>query len=328
MPANLTPQYLAAEQRFREAVSTEEKIEALREMLATIPKHKGTEKMQADIKRRLAALRRELQTERRRGRRIHPFKVERQGAGQVVLLGFPNVGKSSLIRALTNAEPEVAAYPFTTQRPIPGMMPYENVQIQLVDTPPLTLDYLAPWLPDLARRADAALLMVDLSSDDVLEQVETIRERLAKQRIELVKTVPVQTEPLTKYLPALMVGNKQDREGAAERFAILQELYAEQFPLLAISVQTGAGLEELRRGLWERLGVVRVYTKEPGQKPDLAEPYVLKRGSTVLDLAAAVHRDFVEGLRFARIWGEGMYDGQPVKRSHVLRDGDIIELHL
>jgi ribosome-interacting GTPase 1 len=327
MPANLTPQYRAAEERFRQAVTPEEKLEALQEMLATLPKHKGTEKMQADIKRRMARLRQEEEEQRRRGRRGGHFRVEKQGAGQAVLVGFPNVGKSSLVVALTNAELEVADYPFTTHLPGPGMMPFENVQIQLVDTPPLTEDYLEPWLPDLVRRADVALLVVDLGSDEVLEQVETVRQRLAARHVHLVGREPEAPEAFQLYRRTLLVGNKADVEGSAERLEVLQEWYGQEFLIVAVSARTGAGLEEFRRTLWDFLEKVRVYTKVPGKKPDLTQPFVLPRGSTVLDLAAAIHQDLAAGLKFARIWGKEAHDGQPVARDHVLHEGDVLELH-
>ncbi|MGQ9590166.1 MAG: GTPase [Planctomycetota bacterium] len=328
MPANLTPQYKAAEERFRRAVTHDEKMEALQEMLATIPKHKGTEKMQADIKKRIARLRQEEEEQRRRGKRGGYFRVEKQGAGQAVLVGFPNVGKSSLVVALTNADLEVADYPFTTHLPSPGMMPFENVQIQLVDTPPLTADYLEPWLPDLVRRAEVALLVVDLGSDDLLEQVETVRQRLAAMHIHLVGREPEEPDAFNLCRRTLVVGNKVDAEGSTERLIVLRELYGQEYLIVPVSARTGAGLEEFRRILWDFLQKVRVYTKVPGKKPDLSQPFVLPQGSTVLDLASSIHHDFVEGLKFARIWGAEAHDGQTVGRDHVLHEGDILELHL
>ena len=137
MPANLTPEYLAAEEEFKSAQSHEEKIAALERMLSTVPKHKGTEKLQADIKRRLSRERKE--GHKKGGARTVPFwLVKKEGAGQVALIGPPNAGKSSLLAALTNARPEVADYPFTTHAPTPGMMAYENIQVQLIDLPPVS----------------------------------------------------------------------------------------------------------------------------------------------------------------------------------------------
>ena len=145
MPANLTPEYERAEQRYREAGDDAERLEALREMLSTIPKHKGTEKMQADLKRRISQLVK-AGGKRARARTVDPFHVPRGGAGQIVLLGLPNVGKSMLVATTTDASVKVAEYPYTTALPVPGMWPYQDVQIQVVDTPPVTAEHVPPGL--------------------------------------------------------------------------------------------------------------------------------------------------------------------------------------
>jgi len=143
MPANLTPDYLAAERDYKQAATPAERIAALERMLATVPKHKGTEKIQADLKRRLSQARKES-TKKGAAHSVPFYLVEKEGAGQVVLLGPPNAGKSQLVAALTHAHPEVADYPFTTRLPTPGMMSYQNVQIQLIDLPPLSEEFMEP----------------------------------------------------------------------------------------------------------------------------------------------------------------------------------------
>src|SRR6266849_6075747 len=283
MPANLTPQYLEADRKFKAATTLQDKLTALEEMLATIPKHKGTDRMQGDLKRRIAKLRDQMQRQKKSGGRGRPFyHVEREGAGQVVLVGPPNAGKSALLRALTNALPEIADYPFTTRAPLPGMMVYENVQVQLVDLPPVTPEVTEGWLYGIIRTADAAALVVDLATDDVLSQTEQIQALLDQAKLALVGT------PTAAH---------------------------------------GTGLETLRRALFELLGVVRVYSKPPGRKVDTSTPFVLKRGSTVMEAAHAIHKHFVAKLKFARLWGKDEYQGQMVGRDHVLEDGDVIELH-
>ena len=334
MPANLSPEYLAAEQRFKSAKRIPEKIEALEEMLSTIPKHKGTEKMQADLKRRLSKLRGEAQKKGGAVRTLPIYHLEREGAGQVALVGAPNVGKSLLVRRLTHAQPEVADYPFTTRLPTPGMMPFENVQFQLLDLPPVSDQFMESWVPTLVRQADAAALVVDLSADDLLEEVETTQLLLEKHKIRL-------GAPTSNALPlgvavkrTLLVGNKLDLPGAEENLAALRDLLGETLaggwaaPMLAASAETGAGLETFKRAVFDLLEVIRVFSKAPGKKPDSAAPYVLKRGSTVLDLATHVHKDFATQLKFARLWGRGKFEGQMVHRDYVLTDGDILELHI
>jgi ribosome-interacting GTPase 1 len=324
MPANLTPEYLAAERKWKEAATPQDKLAALEEMLATIPKHKGTEKMQADIKRRIAKTRNELQQRRKGAARQKPFyHVEKEGAGQVVLVGPPNSGKSSVLRALSRAEPEVADYPFTTRVPLPGMVTFENVQIQLVDLPPLSLEMSEGWLYGIIRTADAVLLVVDLADDDVLEQTQTVLQMLGEARVPLRPPAAVPAPGK----PAMVVGLKVDAPGARERLALLQEAIGGALPLLAASTVTGENLEELRRRLFDLLEVIRVYSKPPGRKPDRSTPFVLKRGSTVLDAAEAIHKDFVQRFRFARLWGRKEFSGQMVGRDHVLEDEDVVELH-
>jgi ribosome-interacting GTPase 1 len=327
MPANLTPQYLEAEKRFRQAKTPAEKISALEDMLALIPKHKGTEKMQADLKRRLSKAREEAQRKGKAGARGFAYHVPREGAGQVVLVGPPNSGKSTLLAMLTNAEPEIAPYPFTTRKPLPGMMEFENIKIQLVDLPPLAPDWTEGWVFALVRNADLALVVVDLASDEVLDQVEQVRRQLAEHKIRLVgRAAQGSAEDAVAAKRALLVGNKEDDEGAKERAALLSEL-ALDWPFLTVSAASGSNLETLRRALYDSLGIVRVYTKSPGKKPDLEAPFVLKQGATVLDVAEAIHKDLAASLKFARVWGVDKFDGQRVTREYVVQDGDVIELH-
>jgi small GTP-binding protein len=326
MPTNLPPQYFDAEKRFREAKTTPEKVEALEAMLAIMPHHKGTDKLRAGLRKRLSKLRDE-QERRKGGSRAALFSVKREGAGQVALVGVPNAGKSQLMAALTNAEPEVGDYPFTTQLPQAGMAPFENIQIQLVDLPPLSLEHTEHWAFNIMRGADALLVVLDLSQDPVSE-LETIREILEGQRIILEGEATKDTEPGSFIKRWLLVGNKGDLPGAAEYAAIFRELYGERFPLTIISAQEGTGLEGVRSRLFSLLNVLRVYSKRPGHEAVLNNPVILPQGSTVLDLAKEIHKDFAAKLDYARIWGQGKYDGQRVNRDYTLHDGDIIELHM
>lgn len=337
MPANLTPDYLAAEQEFKEATTLPDKIAALQKMLAVIPKHKGTEHMRGELRQRLSKLKQEAQqAARHASARESLYRVERQGAGQAILVGAPNTGKSSLVAALTQARPAVAEYPFTTQLPAPGMIPYGGVQIQLVDMPPITADYFEGWQGDLVRRADLALLVADLADDALLEQTEAVLERLAAAKVLLTNERLPADRPGVAHVPTLLVANKREAPGAQERLEILRELYGDRFPILAVSTRTGEGLEALKETLFDRLEIIRVFAKPPGKAPDLEAPFVLKRGSTVLDFAGAVHKDFLTSLKSARIWGSPLsaspagsakHPGQSVERDHLLADGDVVELH-
>jgi len=332
MPANLTPQYMAAEQRFKQASSHEEKIACLEEMLRVMPKHKGTDKLQADLKRRLSKLRQEAQKAAATHRGFS-LSVEAEGAGQVVMVGPPNVGKSALLGALTKATPEVADYPFTTRRPMPGMMPFENVQIQLVDMPPIAQEHMEPWMSQIVRHADAVLLVVDLADPAVLDAVELSAAVLQEWKIlpTAHALTPTEEEALAVgVVPqrSLLLGNKCDMPASKENWDVIQELYSARWPMLAVSATQGYNLEALRRELYTLLDVVRVYTKAPGKKPDLSAPFAMPRGSTVVEVAATVHKDFATHLKFARIWGTEKYDGQMVQRDYLVQEGDVIELHM
>ncbi len=322
MPANLTPQYLEAERRFRQATTPEEQLAALEEMMATIPKHKGTEHMRADIRRRMAKVRTEAARRKSAGKGPTWHHVPREGAGQIVLVGPPNAGKSRLLAALSNATPVVAPYPFATRAPLPGMVPFEDVKIQLVDLPPIAPETAEPWLFALIRQADGALLVADLADDDLLAGLEQTLELAAQFRVRLGRHGEGED-----VLPSLLVAAKADAGGATVRLQILREMYGTRFPVLAVSAEEGMNLEALRGEMFRLLDVIRIYTKAPGQRPDKSVPFVLPRGATVQDAAAAVHKDFVERLKYARIWGARAFDGQMVQREHVLEDGDVLELH-
>ena len=326
MPTNLPPQYFDAEKRFRAAKTTPEKVVALEAMLAIMPHHKGTDKLRAGLRKRLSKLRDE-QEQRKGGSRGALFSVKREGAGQMALVGVPNAGKSQLVAALTNAEPEVGDYPFTTQRPQAGMAPFENIQIQLVDLPPLSAEHTEHWAFNIMRGADALLLVLNLSQDPVTE-LETILEILKGQRICLLGHAQDDAEPGSYIKRWLVVGNKADLPASEENAAIFQELYGERFPLTMLSAKEGAGVEGLRGRIFALLDCLRVYSKRPGHEADLSAPVILQQGSTVLDLAKDIHKDFFAKFQYARIWGSGKFDGQRVQRDYRLQDGDIIELHM
>lgn len=315
MPANLTPDYFKAEEWFRKATSNEEKILALEQMLATIPKHKGTEHLQADIKRRLSKLK-EAPAQKAGARHTDIFHVPKTGAGQVVLLGTPNCGKSSIVAALTNAKVNVADFPFATTAPVPGMVHFEDVQIQLVDTPPITADYSMPGQVGAYRHCDLIAIVIDLSAD-VVEQLRICLDFLETRRLL--------TDDATGK-KVICICTKSD----IARPDVLQTLRQSckyPFEFIEISVKTGTGLGELPAIFFRLLNVIRIYAKPPGKPVDKKEPFVVPAGSTVTDLAGVVHKGLAEKLKFAKIWGDNTYPGQNVHHTHVLHDKDIIELH-
>lgn len=319
MPANLTPQYHDAEERFKAASTDQERVDALEEMLRVIPKHKGTEKLQADLKRRLSKVRKQAQKKAPGAGPHFLHQVPKEGAGQVVLAGPPNSGKSKLLARLTNAQPEVADYPFTTREPLPGMMPFEDIQIQLVDTVPLAPETSEPWQLAMIENADLVLLLFDASDPDILEQTEFVLDIFGKRGIEISR----------EAAPAIVVlGNKADRPQGRDDFEAWQGLYGERVPAIPFSALSEGDLMDLKGRLFRMLDVVRVYTKAPGHKTEAdTAPYVLPRGATIMDAAAMVHKDLVENFKFARVWNEHGLQGMMVERSYEMQDRDLVEIH-
>ncbi len=341
MPANLSPEYKAAEAAFRKAREPRERLERLRQMLRAIPKHKGTDHLQADIKHRIKELSEELEGPRKGGAaRSGPALVIRpEGAAQIALIGPPNSGKSSLHARLTGSNAHVAPYPFTTQYPEPGMMPHADIHFELVDLPAISPEHPVPWIAGTLQTADACLLVVDLGEPSCVEQVQALHTVLRGKRVTLADrwdpagassatAEESDEDPFALRLPALMLANKADRiAGIEAELEAFRELTGSRYPALAVSATTGQGLGEIGPWLFTRLGIVRVYTKTPGKPPDKNRPFTLHRGQTVEDVARLVHKDVARSLRYARVWGKSGFEGQQVGRDHLVADGDVIELH-
>jgi ribosome-interacting GTPase 1 len=328
MPANLPPQYIEAEKRYRDAKTPEAKVEILEEMLMIMPKHKGTDKLRADLRRRIAKFKSQAQHKKGVSKRDTAYSIDKEGAAQVIIVGPPNVGKSSLVAALTNASPEVTDFPHSTWNPTPGMAPYENIQFQLIDTPPISRDYRDPWMADLIRRADIVVILLDLQQNTLqgfedslfaLEQIRAFPEGLPIPK-------DLHKRPFIKKV--LVVVNKMDELEDVEDYEVFVELAEVKLPCMGISIHKGHNLKDFLENLYKLSGIVRTYTKAPGKDPDLTAPFVLHKGSTLEDLAGKIHKDFVDKLKYAKIWGMGVYDGQMVQRDYVLQDGDVIEIHI
>jgi len=346
MPANLSPEYKAAADAYRKARDPQERLEHLREMLRVIPKHKGTDHLQGDLKRRIKELDEELAGPKKGGARSGPALVTRpEGAAQIALVGAPNSGKSLLHDRLTGSGARSGPYPFTTQFPEPGMLRWEDVLFQLIDLPAISAEHPLPWLTSTLQSADACLLVVDLADPDCLQHVASVQEELARRRVTLMTrwpkdaaseaapgaaTVPGEDDVFALQLPALLLANRADLLDHADTdLEVLEELEEPHFPALLVSAQTGLGLGDLGERLWRALGLVRVYTKAPGKPADNNRPFTLRAGEqSVADAARLVHRDMARTLKYARVWGRSVTaDGQHVGRDHRLADGDVLELH-
>lgn len=340
MPANLTPEYKAAEAAFRKARDPRERLERLREMLRVMPKHKGTDHLQGDIKRRIKELSEELERPKKSGARTGPpLMISPEGAAQIALLGPPNTGKSSLHARLTGSSAQAAPYPFTTQYPEPGMMPYEDIHFQLVDLPAISPEHPVSWLASALQTADACLLVVDLGDPACVENTEALHAALRQRRVTLTDCWEPEGEPAREFaetgedpfalrISTVLLANRADLLADVDtELRTFQELTGLRYPAVAVSATTGRGLGEIGPLLFSQLGIVRIYTKVPGRPPDRDRPFTLRRGQTVDDVARLVHKDVAHSLKYARVWGESGFDGQHVGKDHPLADGDVVELH-
>jgi len=327
MPANLPPQYHEAERRYREAKDLDEKIEVLEDMLAIIPKHKGTDKLKADLRRRISK-HKEQQVQRKGVGKIKTaYSIEKEGAAQVTLIGPPNSGKSSLVTTLTNASPEIAAFPHTTHKPTPGMAVFENIQFQLIDTPPVTREYTDPALIDLLRRTDIIAIVIDVTADP-LQHLDEVLSILRENRIY------PEGEPIPENLPKrpfikkmMVVVNKADGPAEIEDYDVFRELSGIKIPSAAVSTRSSMNLNAFLKIIFDLSGMIRVFTKTPGKEPDRNMPFVIPHDSTVEELAGMIHKDFVSKMKYARVWG-GTVHGQMVQRDYIMQDGDIVEIHM
>lgn len=328
MPTNLPPEYFRADQKFREAESVPAKIEALEEMMSTIPKHKGTDKLRAELRRKISKLKEDQQKKKSAGKHESEFHIEKEGAGRVILVGSANVGKSSILAALTHATPQISVAPFSTWTPLPGMMMIDDVQIQLIDTPPLRNEQSQPELFDLIRNADLILIVVDLQATP-FQQLEDSLKLLNEHKI-----IPKQREQETnderrvQFIPMLVVVNKDDDDHSDGDFNVFKELLETKLPLIPISVTNQRNFENLKKKIFETLELIRIYSKPPGKDADLTKPFVVKKNTTLEEFAGKVHHDFQQKLKTARVWGKNVFDGQMVGKDHILHDKDIVELHL
>ena len=321
MPANLPPQFYQLEREYREKKTIKEKIEVLKKMYAIMPKHKGTDKLQAEIKARISKLKEELENEKKRGGKRSFIHIEKEGAGQIVLVGPPNTGKSTILSMLSNARPEIGGYPFTTKTPCVGMVPFEDIQLQIIDLPPIAEGSIPFWVVEIVRNSD--LVLIVLSFDiDIEEEFKKLTELLWEKKIEVVREPPEEGLFGMIKKKGIVFINKKD---------ICEDTYSKKFNL---SLKTISGssfdekdLDKLKGVLFEELGVIRVYTKEPGKPPDFKDPLILKEGATVYDAAERLHKEIARKLKYARLWGSSKFDGQRVFKNQVLKDKDIVEFH-
>ena len=383
MPANLTAEAKSKWNKVVLAKNPEEKLQALQEFLSSIPKHKGNERLRAQVKRKIALLKVELEERKQIRKSVKPYYfIDKEGvAAQIVILGLTNVGKSSLLSSLTNAAPEVNSRPYTTIEPIPGVMHVKDMRFQLIEAPALTPNSSNSMQLNLARKADGLILMVDALSNPcdqlkiLLKELEKARLSIEKSKskievdknvrgglqiavfgklngctIEDVKKLVLSygvrkgvikiygetsleeieehlLELSNEYKPAIIVVNKVENEDLKNGLVELKSLI-NNAPIITVSCLLKKGLEEIGEALIKKLEIIRVYTKEPNEKEASKEPVILKEGATIGDLAKEIHSELYKNFKYAKVWGpSSKFPGEKVGLNHLLKDGDIVEIH-
>ena len=332
MPANLPPQYYELEREFKKEKDPHEKLRLAKELLAMMPKHKGTDKLQADLKAKISKLNKQVEgsaTQKHGARHADPFShIEREGAAQIILIGPPNSGKSSILDALTHARPMIADYPYSTTKPLAGMMEFETVQYQLIDTPPISEELLETFVLNLIRQGDLVVVVTDVSAAGFENRLKIVFTRLEEKRIILTSRPPAKAEdPRYAFKKTIIAAHKYLDEGGKDGFKKIKELYPE-FDTIPTSILDDDLLYIFQKAVFESLGIIRVYTKRVGHDPDFKDPIILPVGGTVEDAAFTLHKDFANKLQYAKVWGHGKFEGQRVKNNFVLSDKDIIEFHI
>ena len=290
MPVNAGPQYFEAEKKYLAAKSREEKIAALEEMIRLLPKHKGAHNVLAQLKKRLSTLKKESTTKAAAKPR---FMIKKEGAAQVCIIGVTNSGKSSLLKALTGVDVEIADYPYTTKLPLVGMAKVGDIQLQIVEIPStFDSDFVS-----LLQTCDEIVVLID-ATQNFKKQFEEMKKILRENRLDDKKQVWVLNKSKS-FADANMIG---------------------------ISAKEGRNIETLKEKIWSGLGLIRVYTKSP-QKPKVIPPIAVAIGSTVKNVAKCIHKDFLRNFSYARVFNNTQFSGRKVGLDFVLHDLDVVEIH-
>ena len=379
MPTNLPQEAKGKWSKVISAKTPEEKLEALKDFLSAIPKHKGNEKLRMQVKRKISGLSDQLERKKRRSQKGKREFPEKSGAAQVALLGLPGVEKTSLMEKLTNARLKTGGYSGVSTV---GMMSYEDVQIQLVELPShIFSDKYREGL-DMLRQVDGLVVVVD-GAQSIEHQLKVVLSKLNEvditivkppQNIELRVDYNLNNGPVIQlvgkllnctiqevrrflfqnglknvkmiingevsfdeimeftlrwgksYKPALILVNKPRLNGMLH--ASTFERIALNVPWMEISDERNNGLEKVRAAIFKQLSIIRVYTREPGEKAPMGPPFTLKKGSKISDLAGFIHSEVLKKFKYAKIWGpSSKYPGEKVGLNHELLDKDLVEIH-
>jgi len=365
MPANVTFEYVNAQKKYDEARTDDEKLIALQGMLSAAPTHKGSENLRRDISKRISELKNKMEKKaaalKKTGRSIG---IKKEGAGQIVILGQANSGKSTFLTKFTNAKPLIAPYPYTTTKSEVGVLNYGGALIQLVEIPYfLESKELANQFFSIIRSADAIVLVVSNNSPKQLDELISILE---KQDIYITKKKPNVSFNKSQY-PGITFINEQNllipkeqaiallRDAGFRSHTVIlgQTLALDDLLLLMnpravyrpticvfmpfekekkvaaeyknIKLLNFSQEKEITENIFKMVNKIIVYTKKPGEKADLTDPLVLEKDTTVKEAAKQIHKTISKDLKTAKVWGSTRFPGQNVSRDYRLKDKDIVE---
>jgi len=299
MPINAHPEYIAAEQEYHQAETDEKRLLALEQMIRWMPKHKSAEALRKNIRTRYKKLKQELQKKAKKAK-AGQKGIKKQDM-QAILIGLTNSGKSSILKAITNAQPKIASYGFTTDKPEIGILKYENCNIQIIDLPPIASENFEKGLIN--------------SADTILIVVEKLHE--IKPVLDSIKQ--------NKKAKKILVFNKIDLYDKTTKRKISETLKAKKYNSILISTKTQEGLDELKEKIFNSFAKIRIYTKKSGEKQD-NKPVILHLNSTLKDVAEKILHGYSKKVKYAKITGpSSKFANQKIGLNHIVKDKDIVE---
>ncbi|MBM3246964.1 TGS domain-containing protein [Candidatus Pacearchaeota archaeon] len=299
MATNPGYEFTQAEKHYDEAQTDEEKLKALEEMIRTMPGHKSAEALRANLRSRYKRIKLEMVEKKKRGKQTNRQTIKK-GDMQAVLVGLTNAGKSSILKILTNANPKIASYGFTTQEPEIGILYYQTCPIQIIDLPAIGAE---TFETGIINTADTILVVIEKIHE--ISEIEKVLEKAKGKRI--------------------IIFNKIDLYDEQTKRKIQETLRTKRYNFALISCKTREGIEELKEKIFKSFSKIRVYTKQPGKQAD-PDPIIMNPGAIVEDAAKIIFKGRLDVIKRIRIWGpSSKFGGQEVGIKHELKDKDTLE---
>jgi small GTP-binding protein len=301
MATNPGYEFTIAEKHYDEAQTDEDKLLALEEMIRTMPGHKSAEALRANLKTRYKKLKEEISSKKKRAKGAKAKFSIKKAEMQAVLVGLTNSGKSSILKSLTNASPQIASYGFTTQIPEVGILNYETCPIQIIDLPAIGAD---SFETGIINTSDTALIVVEKIHE--IPEVEKVLEKFKGKRI--------------------VIFNKIDLYDQNTRRKIQETLRSKKYNFVLFSSKTLENIDELKEKIFKSFSKIRVYTKSPTQQSPDHDPVIMAPDSTIEAIAKMIFRGNLNIIKRTRIWGpSSKFGGQEIGLKHILKDKDIVE---